>query len=150
MAPCEDRELILMMRDLFGTNLSLWQEQLAYMCHGNKSVPTSMDPVNVTNDWLPDDGIDYNFGKDVYAYLTPVIIIVGICGNLTSLRIFTIKAMQAMSAGLYLAAISLSDLFVILTFVLLEWLSKGVQRLSGEGIGIIHIQGICLEKSDYV
>lgn len=143
MAVCEDREVLLMLRDIMGSNISAWHDHLAYNgpCSELSNTSFSTTLLNLSSKWSNSE--DYKIGKDVYAYLTPLIIVVGIIGNLTSLRIFTMRSMRVLSAGLYLAAISASDLFVILTYVLLEWLAKGLPRLNGQGIHLINTKGIC-------
>ena len=52
--------------------------------------------------------------------------------------------MRGLSASMYLAAISVSDLLVLLTYVLLEWLSRGLDNWpGGYQVHIIHSQGMC-------
>jgi len=74
----------------------------------------------------------YRFsGLDVYAYVTPFVIAFGILGNLVSLRVFMSRRMRKMSASLYLACLGVSDTAVLLTYVLIEWLHRGLPRWTG-------------------
>jgi len=72
-----------------------------------------------------------NSGKDVYAYVTPFIILIGIVGNSISLRVFCSSRMRKMSASIYLATLAISDTFVLLSYVLVEWLHRGLGRWPG-------------------
>jgi len=66
--------------------------------------------------------------KNVYAYLTPIIILIGIVGNSISLRVFCSQRMRKMSASIYLASLAISDTCVLLSYVLIEWLHRGMNR----------------------
>jgi len=72
-----------------------------------------------------------NSAQDVYAYVTPFIILVGIIGNSISLRVFCSPRMRKMSASIYLASLAISDTFVLLSYVLVEWLHRGMGRWPG-------------------
>ena len=71
-------------------------------------------------------------GLDVYAFLTPFIILIGLFGNVISLCIFRKKALRRLSASFYLRAICISDICVLLTYVLLGWLNKGLPQWPGK------------------
>ena len=73
----------------------------------------------------------FQIGKDVYANMIPVIFIVGILGNAISLKVFTSKVMRRLSSSLYLVALSISDISVLLTYVLFDWLNHGLRRWPG-------------------
>ena len=70
-------------------------------------------------------------GVSIYAYVTPFIIAIGIVGNLISLRVFMSRRMRKMSASLYLACLAVSDSCVLLTYVLFEWLQRGLPSWPG-------------------
>lgn len=79
-----------------------------------------------------------------YAYVTPIIFFIGIVGNSLSLRVFLSKPMRKMSACYYLAALAASDIGVLMTYVLLEWLHLGLPLWpGGYQAPIITINGIC-------
>jgi len=69
-----------------------------------------------------------NGGQDFYAFVTPFIILIGIIGNSISLRVFCSSRMRKMSASIYLASLAISDTFVLLSYVLVEWLHRGMGR----------------------
>ena len=86
----------------------------------------------------------HNTGRDIYAYVTPVIIIIGIFGNLISVKVFTSKVMRRLSSSYYLVTLSASDLVVLLTYVLLEWLNRGLPRWPGNHrYHVTNINGVC-------
>ncbi len=65
-------------------------------------------------------------------------------GNSISLRIFRTPALKKLSASFYLSAICISDTCVLLTYVLLDWLNKGLPRWpGGHRVPLVNIQGIC-------
>jgi len=72
-----------------------------------------------------------NSGQDFYAYVTPCIILIGIIGNSISLRVFCSPRMRKLSASIYLASLAVSDTCVLLSYVLVEWLHRGMGRLPG-------------------
>jgi len=63
-------------------------------------------------------------GVTVYAYVTPVILVLGLVGNCVSLRVFATPKLRKLSASVYLSAISLSDCCVLSTYVFLYWLER--------------------------
>ena len=85
-----------------------------------------------------------NVALKFYAYVTPIIFIVGVIGNCLSLRVFLSKPMRKMSACYYLAALAASDTGVLFTYVFLEWLNKGLPHWpGGHRAPIVNINGIC-------
>lgn len=83
-------------------------------------------------------------GKRFYGLLTPWVILIGVFGNVVSTKIFLSRAMRRRSASLYLAALSISDLMVLLTYVLPEWLNKGLPFWPGNyRLPIIATDGVC-------
>ena len=55
----------------------------------------------------------------------------GILGNTISLLVFRRKSLRKLSASFYLRAICVSDTGVLLTYVLLDWLDKGLPVMQG-------------------
>ena len=83
-------------------------------------------------------------GKSFYAFVTPFIIVIGLIGNIVSLKVFTCTRLRDLSASLYLIALSISDSCVLLTYVLLDWLHNGLPAWHhGFSVNIIHRQCIC-------
>ena len=66
-----------------------------------------------------------------FTYFTPVIFTIGLIGNVLSLIVFMSKNMRKLSASIYLAALSISDLMALLFYVLPEWLKHGLPYLPG-------------------
>ncbi|XP_064597528.1 somatostatin receptor type 5-like [Liolophura sinensis] len=84
------------------------------------------------------------FGETMYAWLTPVILIIGILGNSLSLSVFTSKNMRSLSASNYLAALSLSDLMTLIFFVFIQWLQRGLKLLPGHvRVDFLAVTGVC-------
>ena len=80
---------------------------------------------------LHEDRIRFkDLGLDVYAYCTPVIILVGLLGNSLSLKVFTSKVMSRLSSSFYLLALSVADMLVLLTYGI-DWLNHGLVRWPG-------------------
>ncbi|ESO85288.1 hypothetical protein LOTGIDRAFT_130696 [Lottia gigantea] len=65
-----------------------------------------------------------------YSYFTPVILMIGLTGNLLSLRVFLSKNMRKLSASTYLAALSTSDILALIFYVLVDWLKRGLPALN--------------------
>ena len=83
-------------------------------------------------------------GLDFYAYVTPFIISIGIFGNSVILAVFLSKAMRKMSASFYLASLAISDTCVLLIYVLLDWLQKGLFHWPGKHtLNLVSYHGIC-------
>ena len=83
-------------------------------------------------------------GSLFYAYFTPVIFIIGIVGNSISLMVFVCKSMRHLSASMYLASLSASDLMVLIFYVLTEWLTRGIPVLSPDSrVTFMHVNGVC-------
>ena len=142
-----DETLVHLLKDVFGSNNSNWNDALDDSrngdCNGssvNHTSGTAHHPM------LTDFGTSPQYGLDMYAYLTPIIIIVGLLGNGISLKVFMRKSLRRLSACLYLSAISFTDSLVLLTYVLLTWLASdsGMRRWPpGHHLPLIHVQGVC-------
>lgn len=79
-----------------------------------------------------------------FTYFTPVIFMIGIFGNLLCLIVFMSKNMRKLSASIYLAALSTSDLMALIFYVLPEWLKHGLPSLPGHHTAIFLQQaGTC-------
>ncbi|XP_013384991.1 cysteinyl leukotriene receptor 2-like [Lingula anatina] len=104
---------------------------------GNESIilfpPGTSDPLILT------------VGQKFYAVVTPIIIGIGLCGNILSFNVFVSKSMRSLSASCYLAALSLSDILVLLIYVLLDWLTRGLAFLTGSYAAghILSRNGVC-------
>lgn len=83
-------------------------------------------------------------GSQFYAYFTPVILFVGLLGNVLSLLVFLSKNMRGMSASRYLAALSLADLCTLVFYVFCEWLLRGLVFITpGVKVTFLAIEGVC-------
>ena len=83
-------------------------------------------------------------GINFYAFLTPFIITIGVLGNSLILAVFLSKPMRKMSASFYLASLALSDTCVLLTYVLIDWLQKGLFRWPGGfSLKLVSYSGVC-------
>ncbi|XP_052097037.1 neurotensin receptor type 1-like [Mytilus californianus] len=80
----------------------------------------------------PEKSRTNEIGRSVYAYATPVILLVGFLGNSLSLTVFLSRNMRNLSASSYLAALSVSDLLVLIFYVTVEWLKRGLVYLLPE------------------
>ena len=132
------------LKSLFGTsNSSAWQDAIldAEYCGDVNSTSYS----HHYNDSDVGDEDDQQYGVIFYAFITPIIICVGVLGNLISLRVFFSRNLRKLSATVYLVAISISDLMVLLIYVLLDWLRKGLPHFpTAHNLGwIINTPGIC-------
>lgn len=83
-------------------------------------------------------------GLVFFTYLTPIIFIVGIVGNVLSLMVFVTKNMRKLSASVYLAALSTADLLALIFFVLIEWVKRGLREEFRSNIAeFLDVNGIC-------
>ena len=86
---------------------------------------------------------DNNLMK-VYMYAMPFIFIIGVCGNILSLRVFLSKKMRPLSATVYLAALSISDLIVLFTFGALNWLDTFLPEIvESDWAQLLTYPGVC-------
>ncbi|XP_052762219.1 thyrotropin-releasing hormone receptor-like [Mya arenaria] len=76
-----------------------------------------------------------------FTYFTPIIFAIGVVGNIISLIVFLSKNMRKLSASMYLAALSTSDLLALLFYVLPEWLKHGFSLVPG------HQQALFLQQN---
>jgi hypothetical protein len=80
-------------------------------------------------------------GQLFFTYFTPIVFFIGLFGNSVSLRIFLSKNMRHLSASVYLAALSSSDLMALIFYVLPEWIKRGLPTIPG------HVNAPWLEKA---
>ena len=79
-----------------------------------------------------------------YTYITPLIIAIGIIGNAITLKVFNSAAMKTMSASVYLSCLALADTSVLVFYVLLEWIRRGLPLLLPDiNFSIIDANGAC-------
>ncbi|XP_055872356.1 probable G-protein coupled receptor 139 [Biomphalaria glabrata] len=100
---------------------------------------------HVTSGQLPPHRVSILInGRLFYAYFTPVVFVIGIIGNPLSFCVFVSKNMRHLSASTYLAALSTSDIFALLFYVLIEWLIRGYPVLSpGSKLSFMLVPGLC-------
>ena len=86
----------------------------------------------------------FEASMSLYAYLTPLVIIIGVIGNSLSLAVFTSKMMRKLSASYYLASLAASDNIVLVTHVLIEWLKVGLPYWpGGRSTNVVGYVGLC-------
>ncbi|XP_062616606.1 probable G-protein coupled receptor 139 [Saccostrea cucullata] len=111
------------------TTQSIYDAVLQHMQQSNFSF-------NFTLSWPPQEQDEYpsiyKTGRTFYAYFTPVILIVGFIGNSLSFNVFMSKGMRNLSASVYLAALSATDLVTLLCYVMVEWFRRGLVYLQPE------------------
>ncbi|WAR16390.1 P2RY1-like protein [Mya arenaria] len=83
-------------------------------------------------------------GLNLFTYVTPVVIVIGLVGNGLSIAVFRTSTMRKMSASVYLAALAMTDICTLLVYVLVEWLRRGLPYLApGLSVGLFDLDGIC-------
>lgn len=93
------------------------------------------------NDYRPEKSA----ALTVYAYITPVLLCIGIVGNVLSLKVFLSRNMRNLSASAYLSALSISDLLALLCYVLVDWLRRASLHL-GVNLSLVRMfdaHGLC-------
>ena len=141
--PCD---MLYYLNSIFGheNNNSVWKTAIL-QAEGCAEVNSTSSPHSYDDVQSDHEVRDHQYGVLIYAFVTPVIILVGVLGNLVSLRVFFSRNLRKLSASVYLAAISVSDLMVLLIYVSLDWLRKGLPHYpGGHSLGwIINSSGIC-------
>ena len=135
-----------MLSDLFLSNSSDWQQRLQgqHECKNSTGSDLTLDGNEMLNLHPQHDLLIHDIGKDIYAYMTPVIIVIGLVGNIISLKVFTSKVMQRLPSSLYLVALSASDILVLLTYVFIDWLNHGMLRWPGKRrLPLMNVNGAC-------
>ncbi|XP_013418870.1 probable G-protein coupled receptor 139 [Lingula anatina] len=86
----------------------------------------------------------FKYGRLFYAYFTPAIIVIGLCGNSLSFNVFISRSMRGLSASQYLAALSISDILVLVVYVFLDWTTRGLPFLPRNiKLDILAMNGVC-------
>ncbi|KAH3897309.1 hypothetical protein DPMN_021497 [Dreissena polymorpha] len=84
------------------------------------------------------------FGLDLFSYVTPVVLVLGLIGNILSFAVFMTKTMRKVSASTYLAALSAADINTLVFYVLVEWLRRGLPHVnSGTSLQFLEAEGVC-------
>ena len=156
--PCPHGDLFSCIHELLGSNSSLLGSNSSSSgsnesCDGKFTSRDSAVPSSCHRT-VKSDLEFLNNGQNFYAYVTPFIILVGIVGNSVSLRVFCSARMRKMSASIYLGSLAISDTFVLLCYVLVEWLHRGMGRWPERrsiNLQVLH-PGIliCVEDEDAV
>ena len=139
---CNDSEVLVLLNNLFGENTSAWRDAV-------RDGVTDCQSLNKSGFGLGSSDHDkmpwlWEVGVDTYAFLTPVILVWGIFGNSMSLRVFTSKFMKRLSSSYYLVALSAAHLVVLLSYVLLDWLNRGLPRWpGGHRVAVVNLNGVC-------
>ena len=81
-------------------------------------------PVNQSTMAAPSEDPEYNYysmeGERLYKYGAPVILFIGLFGNLLGIILMTRGTFKQMSSGVYLLLLSISDLIVCILYIV-EW-----------------------------
>ena len=130
--------------DLYGILFNFLEYEDATPLNEN----TSSNCTANSQQWMPPETAEYydvyNVGKAVFAYVTPIVICVGLTGNCLSLHIFLSQNMRGLSASTYLAAISGSDILTLIFYVTVEWLRRGIIYLNKDfQLPFLDMNGIC-------
>lgn len=116
-------------------------------CITNKSLNCTDIQINLTaimNGEPSDKHPVVPFSERFYAYLTPIILTIGLLGNITSLTVFLSKNLRSMSASRYLAALSIADISTLVFYVFGEWLKRGLKNISPElKVTFLDTEGVC-------
>ena len=145
---CFDERLMRWLRYSLSENTSTFNKlhklNLSKACYTHESHSNeSLNSSSLFHFPNPSDHVQV-VGLDIFAYVTPFIIIVGLTGNSIALKIFCSRAMRKMSASLYLAALAASDNAVLLTYVFFDWLQRGLSRWPpGHYVNVLGNHGIC-------
>lgn len=105
---------------------------------------TNLSNLSHCGDTAPKDPPIITSAQAFYTYSVPVILTIGIVGNLVSLRVFLSRSMRKLSASTYLVALSTSDIAALIFYVLTEWLRWGLPRLIyDQQLDFLNSAGIC-------
>lgn len=138
MVRCDDQELLLALHSHFATNNTAWENVLRNGCVWLNASHEE------DSQFESNDSRLHDIGKSFYAFMTPIIIITGLIGNMISLKVFTSKVMSRLSSSLYLVALSASDVIVLMTYIFLDWLNHGLPRWPGNNrLALVNTPGFC-------
>lgn len=80
----------------------------------------------------------------IYVFLTPLILSLGIIGNILSLSVFLSKKLRHLSASHYLIALSIADTTALIFYVCIDWLKRGLSMWPNDSyIYLFHTEGFC-------
>lgn len=103
-----------------------------------------MNLTSIMNSEVPAKHSLLRFGQKFYAYITPIIVFVGLCGNALSLFVFLSKNLRNVAASRYLAALSIADISTLLFYVSGEWVKRGLKQFSPEYTKtFLDTEGVC-------
>jgi len=102
-ALCLHGDLLSYITELLGKNASAANSWFNGSCDGKFM---SRDGLTGRQGSMKSDMKFLNSGQNVYAFVTPFLILVGIIGNSLSLGVFCSPSMRKMSASIYLANLS--------------------------------------------
>ena len=66
----------------------------------------------------------YRLQKLLYVYASPIIVVVGLIGNITSLMVLSSRSMRRVSTYCYLAVLAAADSLVLGVGLLPKWLDE--------------------------
>jgi len=79
-----------------------------------------------------------------FTVLTPLVICIGLAGNILSLVVYLSRNMRKISASVYLAALSASDTIVLFVYVFPEWLKHGTSHFFDPTyVVFLQKEGVC-------
>ena len=147
----EDVQFLMVLKDTFAFNQSAWDKVINgnHGCNrGNTSYPLFPDQSLGSHS----DEMQYhhhnllilNIGLNIHGYITPIIVLVGVLGNGISLKVFSSKFMRRLSSSYYLVMLSAADFLVLLSYVLFDWLDKGLPRWPvNNRLPVVNYPGAC-------
>jgi len=65
-----------------------------------------------------------------FTYFTPVIVAIGLFGNIVSLIVFLSTRMRKTSASVYLASLAIADTSVLVFYVIPDWVNRSLEIIS--------------------
>jgi len=79
-----------------------------------------------------------------FTYFTPVIVAIGLFGNIVSLIVFLSTRMRKTSASVYLASLAIADTSVLLFYVVPDWVNRSLTIISPNTRYLFwELDGIC-------
>ncbi|XP_060064991.1 probable G-protein coupled receptor 139 [Ylistrum balloti] len=134
-----------------GTSATIFDFVYNLLKNSGVQIPENTTTPNCTSTdvWLPQgESVEAHMvnkaGRMFFAYVTPIILFIGILGNCLSLNVFLSKNMRGLSASTYLAAISSSDLLTLIFYVNVEWLRRGLVYLNSDvQVKFLDTTGVC-------
>ena len=139
---------------MFQDNLSTSSLEIHCMHPDNNATNTKMFLDTLPNTTNCSSGMDVILHSDIeveispqrlfFTVLTPLVILIGLAGNILSLVVYMSRNMRKLSASVYLAALSASDTIVLFFYVLPEWLKHGTLTLiDPNNVLFLQKEGFC-------